>query len=180
MQILVPKHYVKTEDLEGPLFFLAGPIRGGDDWQKTCAELIAKKLPECSIAIPYYHSKELHFPLLDIAAQGDVTFFERQLNWERHYIEEAAKHGCLIFWLPNESKVNPRTDGAYATDTRGEIGRWSIELKYNPTYRIVVGAEPEFPSLDVLHRNFNFDQGKDVVFYKTLEELVDAAIEKVR
>lgn len=178
MQILVPKHYVKTEDLEGPLFFLAGPVRGGDDWQKVCAELIAQRLPKCSIAIPYYVGGEIHYPLLDVAATGDLTFFERQLNWERHYIEQAAKIGCLIFWLPNESKIHPRSDGAFATDTRGEIGRWSVEQKYNPDFRVVVGAQLEFPSLSQIQRNFSLDQDKEVTFFGTLEEVVDEAVRK--
>lgn len=183
MKILTPKSFYKPDPEYGPLFFLAGPVRGGDDWQKKCCEEIEKLIPNFYAAIPYYHNAGEIFPLLEKgeASNSDEIVFARQLDWERYYLEYAAKHGCIIFWLPEESKTNPRGpgEGAYATDTRGEIGRWSVELKYNPTYRVVVGAEPGFPSVSQIERNFGFDQSKEVRFPGTLTETVREAVGKV-
>ena len=181
MKIIVPKTLVQIKPGYGPLFFLAGPIQGGDDWQRNCYEEIRKHLPHAYVAIPYYDNSEMSFPLMSQAIEGTDADgrFEHQLDWERHYLALAAKQGCIIFWLPEESKLKPRTSGAYATDTRGEIGRWSVELKYNPQYRIVIGAEPKFPSLSEIHRNFIADQGFDFQFHSTLTETVAAALKKV-
>lgn len=182
LKIIIPKTLCEIDPNYGPIFFLAGPVRGGDDWQKRCCEKILELTPHFYAAIPYYHSSEISFPLMKIAMEGTLNHFSRQLDWERHYLALAAKqskqHGCIIFWLPEESKTNPRTDGAYATDTRGEIARWSVELKYNPTYNVVVGAEQGFPGLSQIHRNFIADQGSDFPFYPTLTETVKIAVSK--
>ncbi len=182
MKIITPKTFCEIDPNYGPLFFLAGPVRGGDDWQKTCCEEIAKSIPNFYAAIPYYRKTLDEFPLADLAEKGIEDKFARQLDWERYYLEKAAREGCIIFWLPEESKTNPRPadGGAYATDTRGEIARWSVELKYNPQFRVVVGAEPGFPSVSQIERNFGFDQGCEVKFPTTLEETVKAAVEKVK
>jgi len=178
MKIIIPKTLVEINPNYGPTFFLAGPIRGGDDWQKQCCEEIRKLIPHFYAAIPYYHSPEIHFPLMDQAEEGIPNHFKRQLDWERYHLEFAAKHGCIIFWLPEESKKNPRTSGAYATDTRGEIARWSVELKYNSAYRIAVGAEAGFPGLSQIYRNFCADQGYDFPIRPTLAETVKMAVAK--
>ncbi len=181
MKIIIPKTLVEIEPAYGPLFFLAGPLQGGDDWQKKCCAEICKHMPNSYVAIPYYVNKELDFPLMrqSVGESEVVGYLGRQLDWERYYLERAAKHGCIIFWLPKESKEKPRTSGAYATATRGEIARWSVELKYNPLYRIVVGAELEFPDLSETQRNFSADQGFSFQFHSTLAETVAAALKKV-
>jgi len=180
MKIVLPKTFCEIDPDYGPLFFLAGPVRGGNDWQKKCCEEIQKILPHFYAAIPYYFSTLENYPLRNLGIPGKEGVFSRQLNWERHYLDHAAKNGCLIFWLPEESKTNPRTpeEGPYATDTRGEIARWSVELKYNPTYRIVVGAEKGFPNLSQIDRNFSADQKTSFPFYKTLAVTVREAVRK--
>lgn len=180
VKILIPKGYYELTPEDGPVFFLAGPVRGGSDWQKTVVEELSKKLEKCVIAIPYYFAADEHFPLKETAEEGVPGKFGRQLAWERYYLEEAAKKGCIIFWLPEENKLKPRPldAGPYATDTRGEIGRWSVEQKYNPDYNVVLGAEENFFSLSQIERNWIADQGHDVVFPRTIPELVDMAINK--
>ncbi len=98
----------------------------------------------------------------------------------RNYLKEAVKKGCVIFWLPEENKLKPRPldAGPYATDTRGEIGRWSVEQKYNPEYNVVLGAEENFFSLSQIKRNWIADQDHDVVFTDNIIDLVDIAVEK--
>jgi hypothetical protein len=176
MKIIVPKTLVQIDPNYGPLFFLAGPVRGGDDWQRACCEEIRRHLPRFYAAVPYYHHAEEAYPLMEQAEPGQPNAFERQLDWECHYLERAARDGCVIFWLPEESRTKPRSSGAYATDTRGEIARWSVERKYNPRFRVVVGAEPNFYSLSQIQRNWNRDRGREEPFHPTLAATVRAAI----
>ena len=180
VKIILPKTLREIDPNYGPLFFLAGPVRGGGDWQKRCCEEIRELLPKFYAAIPYYHNSEVRFPLMEHAERGLPNAFPRQLNWERYYMLEAAKFGCLIFFLPEESKTEPRPSdaGPYATDTRGEIARWSVELKYNHHYRLVVGVEPGFVGLDQIKRNFDLDQGYKFPFRTSLEDVAKDAVQK--
>ncbi len=108
---------------------------------------------------------------------GDETYFERQLNWERHYLDIASEHGCVIFWLPVESKSNPRIGGGpYATDTRGELGEWRGRLMGNPSLKVVVGGEEGFDSFSQIERNFKLGVSPDFPIYRTLSETVQAAV----
>ena len=127
------------------------------------------------MAIPYYHTKEINFPLQYIAEPDNeirITF-PRQLDWERHYMLQAGKYGCLVFWIPAESQTSPRQDGHYANDTLGEIARWSVELKYNPTLKIVVGIDPGFYSRDQIERNWRADNPHYPKFCSTFAETVE-------
>ena len=111
---------------------------------------------------------------------GNEDYSDRQLTWERHSLDIAAEKGCLIFWLPSESKVNPRTGSdPYAMNTRGELGEWRGRLEHDPKLRVVVGAEPEFPGLSQIQRNFSFATKSDFPIYGTLAETVEAALKKI-
>jgi len=180
MRIVLPNTHCRILPGHGPYFYLAGPVRGGGDWQKKCCEEIQKIIPHFYVAIPYSHHSKESFPLMNQGMQDTPNIFPSQLAWKRHYMKHAAKHGCLIFWLPEENKENPRLpeEGSYATNTRGEIARWSVELKYNPSHNIVVGAEPLFPSLSQIQRDFSLDQGQESTFHTSLEAMVRVAIDK--
>lgn len=183
MKIIFPKTHINIPK-STPIFFLAGPVRGGDDWQYKAVQLLEEKMGkrEFYVAIPYYVAilPETH-PLLNIKAKGDETFFERQLNWERYYLDLASKQGCIIFWLPEESKTNPRIGGGpYATDTRGELGEWRGMLMNNKELRVVVGGEVGFEGFDVLSRNFKLGVDQDFVISATLADTVDNAIDKIK
>lgn len=181
MKILIPKDYYEIEPEDCPLFYLAGPVRGADDWQKTCVELLEKHLGRnFCVAIPYYHKDNKNFPLVEKAEVGKKGLFERQLDWERHYMEQAAHRGCLLFWLPEESKTNPRKEGPYAADTRGEVARWSVELRHAPLLSIAFGGEAGFYGIDQIKRNLNADQGYTHDFGSSLEETVAFAVDKAR
>lgn len=181
MKILIPKNKHIINPKGGPLFFLAGPVRGGHDWQRDCYELLCQKLQNFYAAIPYYHKPGTQtFSLLEKAEPGESNLapFARQLDWERKYMEIAVKIGCLIFYLPEESLIEarPKEEGPYATDTRGEIARWSVHKHYHPEFRMVVGAEPQFHGLSQIQRNLSADMGYEFPIYSSLEETVDAAI----
>jgi hypothetical protein len=108
--------------------------------------------------------------------RGEENRFERQTDWERHYLEQAAEKwpaGCIIFWLAEQKE--PRQDGGpYARDTYGEIGEWRGRMMRAPHLRVVVGAEKEFPGLSQIKRNFELAL-PDLKIYDTMEEVVERA-----
>lgn len=176
MKILIPKHKYEIP-FGSKVFFLAGPVRGADDWQRVCAEKLGELLADCYVAIPYYHTKEVKYPLMDIAERGTGEEFPRQQDWERYYLDVASTSGSIIFWLPEESKTNPRADGQYARDTRGEIGEWRGRLMANPILKVAVGGEEGFSGFDQIMRNFKSAVGQNFPIYSTLDETVAAAVE---
>lgn len=178
MKIILPKTLPDIDPAYGPFFFIAGPVAGGDDWQAVCCEEIRKHIPNFYAALPCWY-EETH-PLMPFRVTGGEDYFDRQLTWERHYLEIAATTGCIIFWLPCESRTAPRNDGhPYAMDTRGELGEWRGRLMHNPNLRVVIGAESDFPGLSQIQRNFDFATGSHFPIYSTLTETVTAAIGKV-
>ncbi len=177
MKIILPKTFCPDLKFEGgrKLFFLAGPILGAEDWQTKCAKEIEKHLKDCYIAIPRRYQPD--HEIMKFKCKGQNNIFDRQLSWERHYLTLASSHGCIIFWLPCESKTNPRTDGKpYAMDTRGELGEWRGHLSHSRSVRVVIGAEPNFPGLDQIQRNYDEALCRSFPIYQTLEETVIAAL----
>jgi len=175
--LILPKTFCPILLNSFPFFFLAGPVLGGDDWQQECFLQLKNRLDQFKVAIPIrYHGGH---PLLKYVMKGDDKEFDRQLPWERRYLEIAARSGCILFWLPRESLVNPRSDGKpYATETRGELGEWRGRLMYRRNLRIVVGGEEGFPGLKNIQRNFSYALDTDFPIYSTLGETIIAAIQK--
>lgn len=185
MRVILPKTKRVPNYRNEPLFFLAGPIRGGGDWQLKCCEELQRHIKNFDVAIPCRY-KEGH-PLWQYKVEGFEGDFDRQLTWERQWLTWAAYTGCIIFWLPCESQESPRSrldDCPYAMDTRGELGEWRGRLMNPPDYmkgkeiRIVIGAEPEFPGLSQIQRNFNEALDKEFPIYSTLTDTVKAAVAK--
>jgi hypothetical protein len=180
VKIILPKTNVDLAPYRRawlPFFFLAGPIKGGGDWQhRMCLEL-ERRVGDFVAAIPCRYTSG--HPLFAHQVEGDGPAFDRQLTWERHYLALASIRGCIIFWLPEESKAHPRDDGLpYAMDTRGELGEWRWRMK--SSVQVVIGAEPDFPGLAVIQRNFNLALGytdENYPIYGDLGTLADKAIE---
>jgi hypothetical protein len=179
MPIYIPKQIVPlTPTIDSPLFFLAGPIRGGGDWQSQMAEFILKQEPSANIACPSRwdatHRLMQHF--YQPFSQAD----NRQLVWERHYLKQASLEpnvpGCVIFWLGCESTTNPHPGPEpYAMDTRREIGKFTAFAEMM-NVRIVVGGHRGFHGLDVILFELSEAVGKQFPFYQTMIEVVDHAI----
>lgn len=181
MQIVLPKTHV-FPNRELPFFFLAGPIRGGKDWQHRMTHLLWQKVGnDIVIANPSRYT--CTHPLYQYRLEGDETFFKRQLPWERHYLAYAGKYaqrGAIVFWLGCESKTNPRTeDLPYARDTYGELGEWRGRMMHDPSLRVLIGAEPDFPGLDVILRCYESALGRFHIS-DSMEELVERAAEVVK
>lgn len=173
MKILLPKNYVDPKDLPKPLFFLAGPVRGGDDWQYRCVKMLEKRFEDFSVAIPCRYDAE--HPLKKISLVGAENVFERQTQWERFYLQAASEHGCIIFWLPEESKIHPRDDGdPYARDSYGELGEWRGRMMNDLSGKtcVIIGAESGFPGLSQIQCNFDSALEKKVLIHATLEEVI--------
>jgi hypothetical protein len=176
MKIILPKTLHDGES--APLFFLLGPIKGGGGWQERCCIELDKRLRHpFYVAVPCRWTAE--HPLYSHRIGGDENRFQRQTPWERYYLANAARSGCIIAWLPCEDKNNPRADGQpYARDTYGEIGEWRGRLMHGRSLRFVIGAEEKFPGLDVMSRNFEWALGDSFKIHSTLEETITAAISK--
>jgi len=178
MQLVLPITSPTFLSLELPLFFLAGPIKGGDDWQLKMSELLMNRLDDLIIVNPSRY-KPNHV-LYRYRVEGKEDVYPRQTDWEHHFLREAAEKwhtGCIIFWLPVESKTTPRTGPKpYAMDTRGEIGVWRGHLVHNRRLRVAIGAEEGFPGLSTVERNFFLDLGPDFKIHRTMEDVVDQAL----
>ncbi len=179
MPIYVPKRIVPLKPtIESPLLFLAGPIRGGGDWQSDMAEQILKQEPSANIACPSRwdgtHRLACHFH--QPFSQAD----NRQLVWERHYLKQAGIEqsvpGCIIFWLGRESTAKPHPGPEpYAMDTRREIGKFTAFAEMM-NVRMVVGGDRSFYGLDVILFELSEAYGKSFPFYENMEEVATNAL----
>lgn len=174
---------VPTKDGFSPskVFFLAGPIRGADDWHQPLAEMIWSKSPEALVVIPRQYEPEHSFFDNNIGGERDESEYPNQTSWEREWLEKASisKEGGVIFWLPTESKINLRKKeaGPYGQDTYGELGSWREKRYNNRTLRLFLGAEDGYYGLSVMKTNFKEDWGFDPFSHEgeptnTLERLV--------
>lgn len=184
MKLILPKVFVEKRVIEHSLFFLAGPVLGGGNWQEKCCETFAQLAICPHIVIPCRWDHNNRFYKYSVPGAYDV--FPRQTAWEYHYLKLACElskegKGCIIFWLPCESKTSPRTDGQpYARDTRGELGRWSsFASQIGGT--IIIGAEPGFSGLSVIKENSRLDfKVTDFPIYQTLAATIAAAVETIK
>jgi hypothetical protein len=182
-KLVLPKTIVEVPD-KSKVFFLAGPIRGGGDWQHQAILRIAELMPEAFIATPSRYNE--NHPLYKYKLPEDTQSLDdtqvawvkkHQTNWERYYLEIASRMGCILFWLPEEDINNPRLkeDGPYAQDTYGELGEWRGRLSQDQSVRLVIGAMEAFLGLRAIHRNYKaVDQG--FKYYTCLEDTIQAAI----
>ena len=177
-----------SDAAHGPLFFLAGPLGGGSDWQSDMCAALLQCVPAGFTAVLPYGLEDrpatdpahAAFPLTALPAEA---YTARQLPWERVYMDAAAGaapppgsstlcRGCLVFWLPEESASHPKRPGhgPYAQDTRGELGEWRGRLMSNRSLRVVVGGEEGFRGFDTVRRNFKLALGDAFPVYDTRGE----------
>jgi hypothetical protein len=204
VQVLLPKDGVLLDlQKDERLYFLAGPIRGAKGgygaWQSKAIELLAKEDPGCIVACPcrwgpenrWYDYRMIPQTKFEDPSKPLMPFASQTL-WERHYLEMASYYGCIIFWLPTESKTHPRLkkDGPYAQDTYGELGRWSIKSAYPEHFsfqkapgkprrvNLVVGGEPKFPGLSTIKKNYSADHRYEFPLWYDLETTIVRAVHR--
>lgn len=192
IKILLPKDLINLDFSQGQhLYFLAGPIRGANDWQHRAINMLIQADNNCYIVCPcrYNSDHELYRYALHLRKDFSIELtFNNQTEWERYYLELASYYGAIIFWLPAESIDNPRgdEDGPYARDTLGELGRWSIRSAnqlgmINGNDRMAkvnlsIGAESDFPGLKVIKRNLDADHGHSFKISESLEDTILKAV----
>jgi hypothetical protein len=177
LKIILPKILARVES--APVFYLIGPVLGGDDWQyRACLELQKQMNEEFFVAVPPRYGP--NHPLYQLRAEGE-EHFSGQLPWERYYINQAgghAKRGAIIVWLPTESETapRPREYGPYAQDTYGELGEFRGQMLSGKKLRIAVGADAKFPGLSTILRNFHYALDYELGVHHTIEDTVSHGI----
>ncbi len=155
--LLEPKCVIPEEYKDRKVFFLAGPIRGGGNWQMRAAETLWKKYPGCIVVDPSRwdaaeknaKSEEERSKITEHRKNAigvkDESLYLAQAPWESHHMKIASELGTLFFWLEKQSKDDPRlqNEGVYAQDTRVEMGIWIERAHNNPSLKIKIGGNWE-------------------------------------
>jgi len=158
--ILTPSQIITVA---GPSIFLAGPIQGAADWQSEAACWLAAADPAVHIASPRREYPPGEF---DYAAQ---------VNWETHYLRQAASNGVILFWLASEAVSIPGR--AYAQTTRFELAEWKVRHERDGV-RMVIGIEEGFSGARYIRHRFGQDC-PNVSIVSTLSATCRAAIDLI-
>lgn len=154
----------EVRNTKGPIIFLAGPtVRGNQQhltsWRFACIEEFQKQKFDGSLIIPEFANK----------TESDKGK-DWIVSWEFNGLKRAD---CIIFWIP-------RTRELIGLTTNFELGYW---LNRSPE-KIVYGRPTDayrIRYLDVMWREDFFERGcRTPLIHNSLEETVEAAIEKVR
>ena len=166
--IIMPKTRIK--ELQTPLIFLAGPIRGAPNWHDDAIEIILSSAKNITVASP---SRALKESLRGHLLNGDESF-HGQRAWERYYLDIASRNGTIMFWLPGEENHN--CEKAYGAMTRIELGQWMTNYKHDKSLRIVMGSDGKFSELDTI----KFDLSLDAPDKRILGSLEATCLEAIR
>jgi len=148
-------------EIDRPVIFLAGPIQGADDWQSQAEKNIHELNPNIIVASPRFNYPEGTF------------VYEKQVDWETHFLNEAGRAGVIAFWLAAQDY---ETSGrSYAQTTRFELAEWKMRHQYEGV-KMIVGIEEGFGNARYIRRRFGQDVS-DVPIVDTLEDLCGGAVE---
>jgi hypothetical protein len=164
-KLLIPNTYV--EELEFPLIFLAGPIRGSPNWQDEAIKFLFSLNSDLYLISPRRGVRE---EIAEYIAKGDEKHFSRQREWERHYLDIAGKKsnkGAIMFWLPGE--VNHDCQKSYGAGTRLELGEWMANYRHDNNVRFCIGSDGNFSELKTIAYDLSLDAPNKVI-RKTLKE----------
>lgn len=151
-------------DVKGPLIFLAGPIQGTYFWQDKAIKIIQNLDPEMWIASPR-------------RAEIDKDFiYEKQVDWETHYLRRAAQKGALFFWLAKEIEHN--CERPFAQTSRFELGEWKIKHEKDGI-KLVIGIEKGFTNARYIKRRLSQDC-PEIKIYSSLEETCKMVVEEAK
>lgn len=129
-------------EIDKPVIFLAGPIQGAPNWQKEAAEIISSLANNLTVASPRREYMDGEF------------VYEKQVDWETHYLNKAATNGVILFWLANEVENIPGR--SYAQTTRFELGEWKARNQLGLA-KLVVGIENGFTNNRYIKRRLMQD-----------------------
>jgi hypothetical protein len=150
-------------EVAGKVLFLAGPIQGAPDWQAEASHIIRQRATNLTIASPR-------------KAYGPGEFvYERQVDWETHYLRRAAALGGILFWLAKQVQETPGR--AYAQTSRFELGEWKRRHE-TESVLFVVGVEKGFGNERYIRRRLAQDC-PEVPIMTSLEDTCLKALEKL-
>ncbi|NCU30794.1 hypothetical protein EOL73_03545 [Candidatus Saccharibacteria bacterium] len=158
--LLQPPEIIQTD---GPVIFLAGPIQGAPDWQTEAATTIHDIDSSIIVASPRKEYLEGTF------------VYERQVDWETHYLRKAGDNGVVGFWLAAQAEETPGR--AYAQTSRFELAEWKMHHEYEST-KLTVGIEEGFGNARYIRRRFSQDC-PDVKIADNLFEMCQNAVNLV-
>lgn len=171
--------YPRIRD-DQPLVFLAGPIQGAPDWQRSVIN-----------SLRYLHRDEIAVanPRRDVLPED--FDYQEQVLWERHHIRRAIKHGSAVFWLARQDPSLPYKEGRpYAQTTRFEAGMaYLAKVEERPLFTLTLGIEPGYEGSEKYYRSMAEELGLPVFsslndveidLYSALHHLEDKYIEEVR
>lgn len=137
--LLQPPEITKVE---GSVIFLAGPIQGAPEWQHVAAGIIHALNSGLIVASP---RKQY--------VKGEFAY-EKQVDWETHFLNRAAKAGGIMFWLAAQVEETPGR--AYAQTSRFELGEWKARQE-QAGIKLVVGIEEGFGNERYIRRRLGQD-----------------------
>ena len=159
--LLKPPEIIETDR---PVIFLAGPIQGAPDWQSEAANLIHDLDPNLIVASPRRDYPEGTF------------VYEKQVDWETHFLRTAGRSGVIAFWLAAQVEETPGR--SYAQTTRFELAEWKIQHEYDDV-KLTIGIEEGFGNARYIRRRFSQD-APDVKIADSLEEMSRNAVDLAR
>jgi hypothetical protein len=159
--LLQPPEVVETD---GPVIFLAGPIQGAPHWQTEAASKIHNIDSTVIVASPRKDYPEGTF------------VYEKQVDWETHFLRKAGRLGVVAFWLANQTVETPGR--AYAQTSRFELAEWKMRHEYEGI-KLTIGIEEGFGNARYIKRRFSQDC-PDIKIADDLEAMCQNAVELVR
>lgn len=154
-----------------PIIFLAGPIRNAPPWRNEAIKLLIEKDLGVFIASPARTISEELRPYVE-KDKVEYELFERQRAWEQYYLYEAAKKGCVFFYLPKESETKEVEDKVYSHITMLELGEWIERHKNNKKINLVIATDGSFPEWSVV--KYELEKEGVTNIYLSLTEGIDA------
>jgi hypothetical protein len=129
-------------EVDSPVIFLAGPIQGAPDWQTEASEIIHTLDSSIVVASPRKNYPEGTF------------VYEKQVDWETHYLRLAGRVGVIGFWLAAQTEETPGR--AYAQTTRFELAEWKMKHELQNA-KLALGIEEGFGNARYIRRRFAQD-----------------------
>lgn len=155
---ITPPEIVETAD---NIIFLAGPIQGSADWQAEAIDIIHDIDSSVIVASPRKNY------------QPGTFIYERQVDWETHYLRKAGQSGVIAFWLAAQTIETPGR--SYAQTTRFELAESKMRHEYDGSL-LTIGVEEGFGNARYIRRRFEQD-APDVKIVTTLEAMCKHAVE---
>ncbi|MEX2010255.1 MAG: nucleoside 2-deoxyribosyltransferase domain-containing protein [Parcubacteria group bacterium] len=154
-----------------PIVFLAGPIRNALPWRDDAIKLLIEKELDVFIASP---ARTIDDGLRQYVEKDKPEYevFERQRAWEQYYLYEAAKNGCVFFYLPKEAEIKEVADKVYAHITMLELGEWIERHKNNKNINLVIATDGNFPEWSTV--KYELEKEEVTNIYLSMQDGIDA------